>query len=174
MFRYFLVLALFFSACQPRLSNEDALKELVAGKVNFKLCFYPSTLRMINLTNNSDYNELVGDVKKVLFYSLDQPDDLNDIIDNAKAEFELRGFETFAEVYGGKNTMVILGDDSRSSNQFIVLADTKEQGALALYVNGNIGFEKIPKLINSFQDEEMLNIFQLGDITNNNRRERNR
>ena len=52
-------------------AQEDPLKNYADTCRDLKLCFYPSTLRMINLNNNPDLDELVSGVEKLLVYSLD-------------------------------------------------------------------------------------------------------
>ena len=55
----------------PLFAQEQPLKDFAEDRKELKLCFYPSTLRMVNLADNPDFNDLVSGIEKLLIYNLD-------------------------------------------------------------------------------------------------------
>ncbi len=128
-----------------------------------KICLYPSTLRMVNISRNEDYNQLVNDVEKILIYTLDrnfrEKTDLKTLFDQYKA----LGFVEYASVKGTKQDMVILGDDS-DSNEVVGSFSSGNRGTILFYMRGQINWQKIPTLLKTLQGNDMVNIFDLAKL----------
>ncbi len=116
------------------------------------ICLYPSTLRMINISGNPDYNELVNDIEKILIYTLDSATTVSDDYDSWISDYEEIGFEEYISLYG-EQTMKIYGKEEE------YVGVVKAEGRLlTFYLRGAIPFHKIPTLINSFGEGDFLNI----------------
>lgn len=116
------------------------------------ICLYPSTLRMINISGNSDFNELVNDIDKILIYTLDSATTVSDDYSSWIKEYEEIGFEEYVSLYG-KQVMKIFGKDE----EYVGLMKA-EGRLLTFYLKGDIPFHKIPTLINSFKEDDLLGI----------------
>ena len=141
-------------------SQEGPIKDYGETHKNLKFCLYPSTLRMINLSSNEDYYDMVNDVEKLLIYQLDSAAEASKGYMDVMKEYRDNGFEEYATIYGGKQTLVLLGSDSRE--EMVGVFGAERNGSLMFYLKGTIGWQKIPTLMNNFQENDMINIFNLG------------
>jgi len=116
------------------------------------ICLYPSTLRMINLSGDPTYNELVNDIDKILIYTLDSATVVSNDYSGWLKEYEEIGYEEYIRL-SGKQDMRIIGKD----DEYVGLMKADEK-LLTFYLRGDIPFHKIPKLINSFRSDDFLNV----------------
>ena len=114
------------------------------------VCLYPSTLRMINLAQDPNFNEMVNDIEKVLIYTLDSATAISKSYKDLIKDYEEAGFEEYVSLYG-KQTMRIIGKE----NEYVGVAGTDEN-VIAFYLKGDIPFGKIPALFQTFQRSDML------------------
>jgi hypothetical protein len=157
-----LFLFIFGGRIAPLFAQEDLFKEFAEPYKSRKFCLYPSTLRMINLANNQDYNKLVSDVEKVLIYRLDSTAQAEKRYSKLIKDFESEGFEEYIRLFGQNNMLMLLGEEKSSSSSFMGVFSSKE-GVFCFYLTGKINWEKIPTLINTFQENEFLNLANLGN-----------
>ncbi|MEI6577404.1 MAG: DUF4252 domain-containing protein [Bacteroidota bacterium] len=125
-----------------------------------KYCFYPSTLRMINISHNSDYNELVNGIEKLLVYSLDTSAKAGQSYKSLITSYKKIGFEEYVSMAGGKTNLILYGKENKAENQYVGVMKS-EDAMYAFYLRGRIGWHKIPALMRSFQSGDMINIFEL-------------
>jgi hypothetical protein len=142
---------------QPLLSQEEPLKDYAEDRRERKFCLYPSTLRMINISQNEDFNKMVSGVEKLLIYKLDSASRADKSYKEVLTTYSNLGYEEYVAMYGGVYTMYLYGNESRKKGEFIGVFK-QEDMALAFYLRGNIGWGKIPDLIQSFQADDMLNL----------------
>ena len=137
----------------PSLRAQEApFKEYADAHKDRKFCFYPSTLRMINISQNPDYNEMVNGVEKLLIYTLDSAATANNNYKEIISDYQNLGYEEYAAMYGGKTNFFLYGkenDHDRNNRNH------------ASYMRGRIGWQKIPDLMQSFQSDDVINIFDL-------------
>ncbi len=147
-------------------SQEGPLKDFAESKSNTKFCLYPSTLRMLNLSQNPDYNEMVNDIEKLLIYQLDSAAMANQSFKEVIKGYENREFEEYASMSGGNQTFILLGNDRRK--EIIGVFGQNKENLLMFYLKGTIGFQKIPTLMNSLRENDMINIFDLASFVEHN------
>lgn len=114
------------------------------------ICLYPSTLRMVNLAQDPNFNEMVNDVEKVLIYTLDSATAVSKSYKDLLKNYEAEGFEEYITIFG-KQEMRIVGKEEEYVGIVAV-----EGNAIAFYLRGDIPFGKIPTLLESFQSSDML------------------
>ncbi|MEO9481818.1 MAG: hypothetical protein ABJG47_00140 [Ekhidna sp.] len=114
------------------------------------ICMYPSTLRMINLSQDPSFNEMVNDIEKVLIYTLDSATAVSKSYKDMLQAYEKEGFEEYITVLGLQE-MRIIGKEE----EYVGIA-AAEGNLIAFYLRGNIPFGKIPTLLQSFQKSDML------------------
>ncbi len=114
------------------------------------ICLYPSTLRMVNLAQDPNFNEMVNDIEKVLIYSLDSTTAVSKSYKDLLRNYEDVGFEEYVTMLG-EQEMRIIGKEE----EYVGVLATKEN-AIAFYLRGDIPFAKIPTLLESFQSADML------------------
>ncbi len=163
--RFFLVLTFLY---MPGFHNSiqaqsDVFKSI--GKqyeLGAELYFYASTLRMININRDPNFDEMIEDIKKMTFYQVnDFP--ISELKSFSKKFRDEEGFEELMTIEGKQQTLYILGKDE---DEFIALLKTDE-GVVAVDIMGMIRIDKIPDLINSFKTDNFLNVFEVGKSERN-------
>lgn len=144
---------------QPLSAQEAPLKDLVEHRRDRKLAFYPSTLRMINLSQNPDYNEMVNGIDKLLIYTLDSATKADKSYRQIAQTYTRLGFEEYAMAYGADMQLAILGKEG-NDNEFVGYFGQNDL-VVAFYLRGNVGWQKIPTLLQSMQQDDMINLFDL-------------
>lgn len=139
----------------PLLAQEQPLKDLVEAKRERKYAFYPSTLRMVNISENQAYNELVSGVEKLLVYTLDSATRADRSYTQITANYQELGYEEYASVMGGDMSLAVMGLESKDGNQFVGFVGQTDM-VMAFYLRGSIAWQKIPTLINTLKSEDML------------------
>lgn len=137
-------------------SQESIIKEFSEPKRSYRwlnpICLYPSTLRMINISGDPEFYELVNDIEKILIYNLDSATIAAGEYTSWIKDYEKVGFEEYISLYG-KQTMKVYGKE----DEFIGLMQAEDR-LLTFYLRGEIPFHKIPELINSFREEDLLGL----------------
>jgi len=142
------------------MAQETPFKKYADAHKERKFCFYPSTLRMINIAKNPDYYELVNGVEKLLVYTLDSAAKANQSYKGLITSYKKIGFDEYVTMAGGKTNFILYGKENKNENQFIGVMKS-EDAMYAFYLRGMIGWQKIPALMQSFQADDMINIFDL-------------
>ncbi len=167
MKQYLAIIIFSMISIQGAFSQEGPLKEFAEENPNAslsrfsKICLYPSTLRMINISQNPDYNELVNDIDKILIYVLDsafiEATDVYGFLNTYKD----RGYEEFASVKGTKQNLVILGEGTE--NVIGIVSGGEISNSLLFYMHGKINWQKIPALMQTLESNEVVDIFNFKD-----------
>lgn len=162
--KYILVIAITMISIQGAFSQEGPLKEFTEENPDAKLprfskiCLYPSTLRMINISQNPDYNELVGDIDKILIYVLDSAFIENTDVYSLMETYREIGYEEFASVKSTQQSLVVLG---KGTEDVVGLMNGDGfSSTLLFYMKGKINWQKIPTLMKTLKSNDVVNIFQ--------------
>ncbi len=149
-------------------AQEQPLKDFAEERKEMKFCFYPSTLRMINLAHNPDFDELVSGIDKLLVYSLDSAAKADKSYREVINEYRSLGFEELTSVYGGDLNLFIYGKNRKRENEYMGII-SQDDKLTAFYLRGNIAFGKIPRLFQSLKSGDVINPFDfnLNDFGNN-------
>lgn len=148
----------------PVLAQEKPLKDYAEDRRERKFCLYPSTLRMINVAKNEGYNEMVSGIEKLLIYKLDSTARADRSYKELLVEYRDLGFEEYLAMYGGGTTMYLYANENKKPHEFVgVFGD--DETALAIYLRGMVRWEKIPDLINTFREGDLLDFL---DLNSNN------
>jgi hypothetical protein len=141
-------------------AQETSFKAYADAHKDRKFCFYPSTLRMLNIAKNPDYNELVNGIEKLLIYTLDSAAKASQSYKGLITSYKKTGFEEYMTMAGGKTNFILYGKANKDENQFVGMMKS-EDAMYAFYLRGRIGWQKIPALMQSFKANDMINIFDL-------------
>lgn len=144
---------------QPLLAQEDIIKAYAEEHDSRSYCLYPSTLRMINLTRNEAFDEMASSFEKILIYELDSLSVINKSYRPMLTNYEKEGFEEYITMVGAGTFTVILGKEKRV-NEMVGVLGIKDQ-MFAFFVRGNIAWQKIPTLINTLSENDLLNVLEL-------------
>ena len=145
--RFFLgfICILIMEAGTPLKAQSELFKSLQESyDLNVELYFYASTLRMINLSRDPNFDEMVKDIEKMIFYQInDVP--TNEIRAISKRFIEMEEFEELMSVEGKDETFYVLG---KNENEYVALLKA-DKDLVAINLKGMIRIHKIPDLINS-------------------------
>ena len=146
------------------ITQKEQIKEVanrVTSEVTAVQTKYPE-LREFNEdgTKNPDYNELVNGIEKLLVYTLDSAAKAGQSYKGLITSYKKLGFEEYVTMVGGKTNFILYGIENKDENQFVGVMKS-EDAMYAFYLRGRIGWQKIPALIQSFQADDMINIFDL-------------
>lgn len=140
-------------------AQEGPIKAYAEDISSRKFCFYPSTLRMINLSNDEHFDELVSGVDKLLIYRIPQTSDNIDSYRQMLKEYRESDFEEYARMEGAGNRFLLLGKEGFTREQYVGVAGADGM-LLVFYLTGNIAWENIPSMMRQMQGNEMLNFLE--------------
>lgn len=121
-----------------------------------KFCFYPSTLRMINLSNDPHFDELVSGIHKLLIYQIPQTAENIESYRQMLKEYRESDFEEYARMEGAGNRFLLMGKEGFTKEEYVGVAGA-EGMLLVFYMTGNIAWENIPSIMQQLQSNNMLN-----------------
>jgi hypothetical protein len=153
-----ILLGLLMGLSGPLLAQESTLKAYAEEHRDRKFCFYPSTLRMMNLTKNEEFNVMVKPIRKMLIYTLDSASIAEKSYVKLPQQFQKNGYEEYITMYGAGNNMFIYGKESSEEMMGVIGMNDR---MFAFYLLGNVNWQKIPTLFTTMQDNEILQIFDL-------------
>lgn len=148
-----LIIVIFTSI--PSIGQESIIKDFAEDgrkRWNYPIALYASTLRMANLSGDPQFNALVNDIDKILIYSLDSTHLTSPKLNTWMNEYEAIGYEEYIMISGLQQIRVI-----GKGEEYVGMFGSREN-KIAFYLRGEIGFEKIPKLIQTFQSNDMLSV----------------
>lgn len=117
------------------------------------LYFYKNTLRMLNQTENKEFDEIIKDIEKMKFLMIDKSSqfsnaDYKKLLDNYKEEsYE----EIMTSRYQGKNFDVLLKERNGDTKGMIVLANDSTN-LYVLDILGKVALDKVTKLFTTIDD----------------------
>ena len=111
------------------------------------LFFYNNTLRMLNQTDDKDFDALIKDIEKMKFLMVDKPGSFTNA-DYKKITSEYKG-ESFEEImtsrYQGKNFDVFLKESGGKTKGMVVLVNDSTS-LYVLDIVGSIALDKVTSL----------------------------
>jgi hypothetical protein len=159
----FFILLISIVACK----EQNAVSEFAENNENaFKLYFYPSTLRMINIDQNPEYNSMIKEVKQARYFRLDSAQLAAANILELKSGLKQEGFEEVMSLQNKNNNIKVLALDKKIP-EFVVLSESENE-LMLLEIQGMINVAKVPKLYQSFQSNAFLDVLNLKEKKNNN------
>ena len=110
---------------------------------NMSLYFYPSTLRMVNLDNNEEFNKLIQDIEKMIFYKMNgkfETIDMYNLVSALQAEDE---FEEYMVMDGPDKKFYLLGKEDPTETIGIALLENER---FVFDIAGSLALNQLPKL----------------------------
>jgi len=141
-------------------AQSDIINQLkVDNKTELSLYFYPSTLRMLNLQHNEEFNDMVKDIKKMSFLKLDKNIfDVSQFMEVVLALQSDEGLEEYIVVDGKEQKLYLLGSESPTSTVAMAFFQNEYY---AIDIAGSINMAELPKLYEQLSqgDEALKNDF---------------
>lgn len=154
MARKFLVLIscmLSLGSLQAQTKTTEALHKKHDGALS--LYFYKNTLRMLNQSENKDFDDAVKEIEKMKFLMIDKTEeftsnDYQELLGGYRAEnYE----EIMTSRYQGKNLDVYLREENNVTKGMIILVNDSTNLFL-LDMLGRVPLDKISKLLSALDD----------------------
>lgn len=153
--------------------QSPSLQKLVKDeKTELSLYFYPSTLRMVNLQRNAEFDELIKDIDKLTFLKLDRHAfDHQQFIELVQKLEQKEKMEEYIVVEGKDQKLYVLGRENPAAT--IGLAYFQKE-YYAMDVAGEIQIKNLPKLYEQLSQNDstfrngFVNVFQVMTEHRNN------
>jgi hypothetical protein len=136
------------------LAQTKTTEDLDVEVDGLSLYFYKNTLRMLNQSDNADFDEMIKDVEKMRFLLIDRASEGLD----AKEYVALKGRyakESFEEVMSsrieGKNFDVFVREADGNVKGTVILASDASQ-LFVLDILGKVALDKIPAFFQSLDE----------------------
>jgi len=131
------------------------------------LFFYPSTLRMINLQRNPEFNGMIKDIRKARVFKFNKEN-----LDAAAVHAWIRdlkseSFEDYMMMKSRDMNVSVFGPEKNSKKAEIVALVDEPESYMVIDIEGMINVAKLPKLVQTFNSEEFIDIFNLNPKKNN-------
>lgn len=142
-----------FSACQEA-NFMDEFKSTYEPR--FSIAMYPSTIRMINLQENPQFDQTFQQIEKLGIYMYNEWYEVDDLTMAFRAGVRQEGYEELFSV-NSKDLKIAAYEnhDSRNPN---ILAYSVSDSSFTLYdLHGMVDIAKLPDLMNSFSEEDFIN-----------------
>ena len=133
-------------------------------EIALSLYFYPSTLRMVNIEQNPEFNEMIRQVKKARFFKIDSGAVSKDDLKNLVVKLTEDGFEEVMFVKNKNMDIKVWGLETK--NPELVIISKSDEELMLLEINGMINIAKIPKLAETFNQNSFLDILKLNKKNN--------
>lgn len=149
--------------CCTRLDSITKFSE--ENKMEKQYYVYPSTLRMANLEQNEDFDELIEDFVKGQYFIFAK-DSINEIlIDQLETDMADEGYEE-AMSYRAKNGNAIIFVQERKVPKIAAIHETDSTYNI-VQIEGYVNIAKIPKLLQEFDNDKFLNVLDILKINPN-------
>ena len=140
--------------------QEDLFKDFAENHKQRAFCFYPSTLRMLNIGDIPEFNNMVDGIEKLLIYKLDSISRADKLYRGMIDNFKSKGFEEFVSVCGGDSEIFLLGSPGKKDKKYVGVV-IEENISLAFFMKGDISWEEIPKMLNNIKEGDFINILDI-------------
>lgn len=144
-------------------AQESRFKKFAEKHNERAFCFYPSSLRMINIGDNPEFDEFVNNINKLLVYKLDSVSVADKLYTGMLDDFKKSGYEEVISIVGGGNLTSVMISPKNIENQLVGIIITNNI-SIAVYMNGTVDYAKIPNLISTINDGSFINILDFADI----------
>ncbi|WP_456461777.1 hypothetical protein [Reichenbachiella sp.] len=151
-------------------AQSSAITDLKEDQLtNMSLYFYPSTLRMVNLDNNEEFNRLIQDIEKLIFFKMNgkfETIDMYNLVNHLQSNED---FEEYVVVDGPTKKFYLLGREKPTETVGIALLENEH---FVFDVAGSLELKELPKLYqyisendSTFQNKfsQILGLMELGD-----------
>jgi hypothetical protein len=166
---FIFILLVLSTSCLAQNSAVTEFKENHGAALS--LYFYPSTLRMINLERNKEFDEMIRHVKKARFFRMDSGSVTKEDLQSLITKLSEDGFEEMMMVKNQEMDLRIWGIDQRIPETVVITKNGHE--VMLLEVEGMINVAKIPKIMESFNENAFLNVLDLNGKSANAQRPKN-
>ncbi|MCK5105724.1 MAG: DUF4252 domain-containing protein [Cyclobacteriaceae bacterium] len=123
------------------------------------LYFYPSTLRMINIERNLEFDEMIREIKKARFFKMDSGAVSKADLSKLAKDLTNIGFEEVMFIKDKDTDIRVWGKEKR--NPELVIISKSDEELMLLEINGMINIAKIPKLTQTFNQSGFLDVLNL-------------
>jgi hypothetical protein len=135
------------------------------------LYFYPSTLRMINLERNPEFDEMIREVKKARFFRMDSGAVSSQELAELTNSLLQSGLQELMFIKKKEMDVQVLGIEKKVPETIVISKNGDE--LMLLEINGMINVAKLPKIMDSFSENAFLNVLDLNSKARNDQRSQN-
>ncbi|QOI96170.1 MAG: DUF4252 domain-containing protein [Flammeovirgaceae bacterium] len=147
---YCCLLIVSFGATAQSKATENLQKKF---NDSFSLFFYQNTLRMINQSENKEFDELIKDIEKMKFLMIDKKDAFKPTdYQRLKQDYAAETFEAVMTTrYQGRNLDVLLKEKSGKTQGMVVLVNDSAN-LYVLDIVGRIALDQVTTLYKAIDE----------------------
>ena len=125
-------------------AQSSTITELKKDKLtSLDLYFYPSTLRMVNLDKNEEFNRLIQDIEKLVFFKMNgkfENIDMYNLVNQLQSD---EAFEEYVVVDGPTKKFYLLGREKPAETIGLALMNEEH---FVFDIAGSLELKELPKL----------------------------
>ncbi|WP_420580856.1 hypothetical protein [Reichenbachiella sp.] len=126
------------------IAQSSTITELKKEKLtSMDLHFYPSTLRMVNLDNNEEFNRLIQDIEKLVFFKMNGKFETIDMYNLVNQLQSNEAFEEYVVVDGPTKKFYLLGREKPAETIGLALMNEEH---FVFDIAGSLELKELPKL----------------------------
>ncbi|WP_422359513.1 DUF4252 domain-containing protein [Reichenbachiella sp.] len=126
------------------IAQSSSITSLKKDKLtSMDLHFYPSTLRMVNLDNNEEFNRLIQDIEKLVFFKMNGKFENIDMYNLVNQLESNEDFEEYVVVDGPTKKFYLLGREKPTETVGLALLDNEHY---VFDIAGSLELKELPKL----------------------------
>ena len=156
--RLTILLSILVSLNMSVIAQESFIKDFAKTRSDKKYTLYASTLRMLNVSKDENFNDLVNDIEKINVFIFDSATTKDQSFQTLAEKYSAEAYDEYLKMYGGQFAYVA-GKSSGSEMEIIGLLG-REDAAYAIYIIGEIPFQKIPKVVALLRDNQIFNLLE--------------
>ncbi|NJN25407.1 MAG: DUF4252 domain-containing protein [Cyclobacteriaceae bacterium] len=155
---YLFLFIVFATSCKQQSVVTDFLEDRQTG---LQLYFYPSTLRMVNIEKNPDYDAMIKGVEQARFVRLDSGQFTGIEIAGLLTDLRQAGYEEVLS-YRAKDQDITIMALEQSVPTFVALSQAGHE-CMLLEMQGMINVATIPGFLQTFNGNGFIDVLNLND-----------
>ncbi len=144
--------------------RESAIERFVKNHhASNEFHLYPSTMRMANLKDDPDYNDMVKDIRHATIYNYGSLPSSH-VIDSLYSNIIADDYEDIMTMSGNAMNMRVFLKEKKKP-EWILISEA-DSAFVILDVRGMINILKLPNMLSNFNENNLINVFNLKDTKN--------
>jgi hypothetical protein len=141
--------------------KSPALEYKKADPPILSFCFYPSTIRMINLKNDPEFNEMVRDIENIRLYRYGEKGLSTEKIRSAMRHLMDKGFEDVLLISGNQQNTHLMAHNDYKGRPVIFGYIKRPEDSYLIEIAGLFNIAQLPDLMARFQESDFINVLEL-------------
>jgi hypothetical protein len=116
---------------------------------------------MINLQRNREFDEMIKEIRKARFFKFSKEQLNKSDVDQFINDLDKESYEDYMMMKSGDMDVTVYGPKEGNKITEVVALVDQDSSIMVINIEGMINIAKLPKIVNSFQSEDFINVFEL-------------